>query len=122
MVALKQFCKGVQLMLDKNEIPSVSSVRTSYSAFFEKVMVLYNLAFFKEEEDHKIENVKKFAIELHEAGRISDYIKEVIEESIADFALLLPGQLKTERVLDYLNAKISLAISDINAEIGELFR
>ena len=121
MVALKQFCKGVQLMLDKNEIPSVSSVRTSYSAFFEKVMVLYNLAFFKEEEDHKIENVKKFAIELHEAGRISDYIKEVIEESIADFALLLPGQLKTEGVLDYLNAKISLAISDINAEIGELF-
>lgn len=108
-------------MLEQNEMLSVSSVRTSYSTFFERVMVLYNLTFFKEEKDHKVEDVKRFAIELHEAGRISDYIKEIIDESIANFALLLPGQFKKRAVdLDYLDANISLAISDINAEIGEL--
>ena len=108
-------------MLEQNEMLSVSSVRTSYSTFFERVMVLYNLTFFKEEKDNKVEDVKRFAIELHEAGRISDYIKEIIDESIANFALLLPGQIKRGIVdLDYLDANISLAISDINAEIGEL--
>ena len=108
-------------MLEKNKMLSVSSVRTSYSTFFDRVRVLYNLSFIKEEKDHKVEDVKRFAIELHEAGRISDYIKELIDESIADFTLLLPGQAKKRSIdLDFLDAKISLAISDLNAEIGEL--
>ena len=108
-------------MTDQNEFLSVSTVRRNYSTFFQRVMVLYNLSFTKEETDHKVEDVKRFTIELHEAGRISDYIKEIIDESISDFALLLPGQIKKREVdLDYLDAKISLAISDINAEIGEM--
>ena len=108
-------------MLEQNEMLSVSSVRTSYSTFFDRVRVLYNLSFIKEEKDHKVEDVKRFTIELHEAGRISDYIKEMIDESITDFTLLLPGQMKKGIVdLEYLDANISLAISEINAEIGEL--
>ena len=65
--------------------------------------------------------MKRFTIELHEAGRISDYIKETIDESITNFRLLLPGQTQKGIVdLEYLDANISLAISEINAEIGEL--
>ena len=108
-------------MASQNEYLYVSIVRRQYSTFFERVMVLYNLVFFKEEKDHKVEDVKKFTVELYEAGRISDYIKETIDESVANFALLLPGQIKRGIVdLDYLDANISLAISEINAEIGKL--
>lgn len=108
-------------MVSQNEFLSVSAIRRQYSAFFEKVMVLYNRVFFKEEKDHKVEDVKRFAIELYEAGRISDYIKETIDESVTNFTLLLPGQIKRGRAnLDYLDASISLAINEINAEIGEL--
>ena len=108
-------------MTDQNEFLSVSTVRRNYSTFFQRVMVLYNLSFAKEETDHKVEDVKRFTIELHEAGRISDYIKEIIDESIANFRLLLPGQMQKGIVdLEYLDANISLAISEINAEIGEL--
>ena len=100
---------------------SVSSVREQYNTFFERIMVFYNLALSKEEKDHNVKDVKRFAIELYETGRISDYIKETIDESVANFALLLPGQIKRGIVdLDYLDANISLAISEINAEIGKL--
>ena len=84
-------------------------------------MVLYNLKFFREEKDHRVEDVKRFALELYDAGFISDYIKELIDDTIEKFALLLPGQIKKGFVdLDFLDAHISLAISDINAEIGEM--
>ena len=110
-----------ELTMSKRLPATLSSVRTEFATFFERVMVLYNLSFFKEEKDHKVEDVKRFTIELHEAGRINDYIKELIDESISDFALLLPGQVKKRGIdLDFLDAKISLAISDLNAEIGEL--
>ncbi len=108
-------------MVDQDELLSASIVRGQYSTFFERVMVLYNLVFFKEEKDHKVDDVKRFTVELYEAGRISDYIKTVVDESIANFALLLPGQIEMgAAILGYLDASISLAISDINAEIGEL--
>ncbi len=104
------------------ELPvTVSSVRHEFGTFFDRVRLLYNLAFFKEEKDHKVDDVKRFTVELYEAGRISDYIKTVVDESIANFALLLPGQIEMgAAILGYLDASISLAISDINAEIGEL--
>ena len=108
-------------MSDYEHPISVSIVRHEFGTFFDRVRWLYNLSFFKEEKDHKVEDVKRFTIELHEAGRINDYIKELIDESISDFALLLPGQVKKRGIdLDFLDAKISLAISDLNAEIGEL--
>ena len=108
-------------MLRQDEFLSVSCIRKQYSIFFKRVMVLYNLVFFREEKDHKVEDVKQFAIELYEAGHISDYIKEMIDESIANFALLLPGQLKKRGAnLNYLDKSISLAISDINVEINGL--
>ena len=100
---------------------SVSYVRTQFSLFFQRVMVLYNLRLSKEEKDHKVENVKGFTIELYDTGYISDYIKETIDNTIEMFALLLPGQIKKRNVdLDYLDACISLNISDINSEIGGL--
>ena len=101
--------------------PTVSSVRTQFATFFERVMVLYNLRFFKEEKDHKVEDVKRFALELYEAGAISEYIKENIDDTIEKFTLLLPGQMKKRFVdLEYLEAYTSLNIGDINSEIGEL--
>ena len=100
---------------------TLSSVRTEFATFFERVMVLYNLTFRKEEKDHKVDDVKRFTLELYEAGSISDYIKETIDDTIEKFALLLPGQTKKRCVdLEYLDAYISLNISDINSEIGEL--
>lgn len=100
---------------------SISYVRREFALFFERVMVLYNLRFNKEEKDHKVEDVKRFASELYDTGYISDFIKTYIDDTIEMFALLLPGQAKKRGVdLDYLDACISLNISDINSEIGEL--
>ena len=108
-------------MSNQQSKASVSYVRTQFALFFQRVMVLYNLRFSKEEKDHKVEDVKRFTIELYEADYISDYIKETIDDTIEMFSLLLPGQIKKRNVdLDYLDACISLNISDINSEIGEL--
>ena len=110
-------------MSNQKNLLSVSSVREQYNTFFERIMVFYNLALSKEEKDHNVEDVKRFAIELYETGRISDYIKETIDESLSDFTSLLSGQTKKRAIdLDYLDANISLAIGDINAEIGALIR
>ena len=101
--------------------PSVSYMRRQFGTFFERVMVLYNLSFNKEEESHKAEDVKRFAKKLFEADRISEYIKTVIDDAIENFALLLPGKMKRDDpYLEYLDAWVSLSISDINSEIGEL--
>ena len=108
-------------MTDQNEFLSVSTVRRNYSTFFQRVMVLYNLSFTKEETDHKVEDVKRFTLELYQSGHINDYIKETINDTIEKFALLHPVALKKRYVdLDYLDAFISLNIDDINSEIGEL--
>lgn len=108
-------------MLSNYKTLNVSSIRKQYDLFFERIMVLYNLTFSKKENDHGVENVKRFIIELYEAGRISDYTKNTIDELITNFTLLLSGQIKKRAVdLDYLDANISLVISDINASIGEL--
>ena len=113
--------KGEKTMLKEENTPTVSSVRTQFSTFFERVMVLYNQVFFKEEKDHRVEDVKRFAIELFEADKISEYIKSVIDDAIENFASLLPGKRKRDDpYLEYLDAWVSLAISDINSEIGEL--
>ena len=108
--------------MSSRKLPAtISSVRTEFAIFFERVMVLYNLNFLKKEKDHKVEDVKKFTIELYEAGRINEYIKEIIDHSIELFALLLPGHIKKRCVdLEYLETFASLYISDINSEIGEL--
>ena len=108
-------------MLSNYKTLNVSSIRKQYDLFFERIMVLYNLTFSKKEKDHGVENVKRFIIELYEAGRISDYTKNTTDELITNFTLLLSGQIKKRAVdLDYLDANISLVISDINASIGEL--
>ena len=78
-----------------NETPvSASSVRSSFATFFDRVRVLYNLSFLKKEKSYKVEDVKRYADELFEANRISDYIHSIIGEAIQKFALLLPGNLK----------------------------
>lgn len=108
-------------MLEEENRPTVSSVRTQFSTFFERVMVLYNLTFFKEEKSHRVEDAKRFSVELFEADKISEYIKSVIDDAIENFALLLPGKRKRDDpYLEYLDAWVSLAIGDINSEIGEL--
>ena len=100
---------------------SVSSVREQYNTFFERIMVFYNLALSKEEKDHNVKDVKRFAIELYETGRISEYTKDGIDDALDDFSSLLSVQSKKWAIdLDYLDARISLATSSINAEIGAL--
>ena len=109
-------------MLEQNEMLSVSSVRTSYSTFFERVMVLYNLAFFKEEKGYKAEVVKKYADELFEANRISEYVHSIIGEAIQKFTLLSPVKLKemNPTKLEQLSKWINISIYDINGEINDL--
>ena len=108
-------------MSKEQETPTISYVRTEFGIFFERVMVLYNLTFFKEEKDHRVEDVKRFTIELFEADKISEYIKSVIDDAIENFSSLLPGKRKRDDpYLEYLDVWVSLAISDINSEIGEL--
>lgn len=108
--------------MSKNKnVPTISSVRSQFSTFFNRVMVLYNLSFQKEETSHKVDDVKKFAEELFAADRISEYIKSEIDEAIDRFASVLPGKMKRDNpYLEYLDAWLSLSISDLNAEIGEL--
>lgn len=108
-------------MPNKQNTPSLSFVRREFGTFFDRVRVLYNLTFVKEEKDHRVEDVKRFADELFTADKISEYIKTVIDDAIENFALLLPGKMKRDDpYIEYLDAWVSLSISDINSEIGEL--
>lgn len=104
----------------KNHL-TVSDVRKQYASFFERVMVLYNLTLSKNEKDHDVEDVKRFATELYETGRIDDYDKKAIDKALDDFTSLLSNQSKKWPIdLEYLDAMIDLATSSINAEIGAL--
>ena len=105
---------------------SFSIVRHDFGTFFDRVRWLYNLAFFKEEKSHKVEDVKRYAAELYRANRISDYIHSIVGEAIEKFTLLLPGKMKKmsfaehQEFLEKLDAWIDISISDINGEISEL--
>lgn len=77
------------------ELPvTVSSVRHEFGTFFDSVRMFYNLAFFKEEKSYRAEAVKKYADEMFEANRISEYIHCIIGETIEKFTLLSPAKLK----------------------------
>ena len=108
-------------MSNRKKHLTVSEVKEHYISFFERVMVLYNLTFSKKEKDHNVEDVKRYAIALYETGRIDDYDKEVIDGALEDFTSLLSTQSKKWPIdLEYLDARIDLATSSINAEIGAL--
>ena len=109
--------------MSNQEFPvSVSIVRHEFGTFFDRVRWLYNLAFFKEEKGYRAEVVKKYADELFEANRISDYIYSIIGEAIEKFTLLSPVKLKEMNLdkLRMLSEWINISISDINDEINEL--
>ena len=114
--------KGETLMSDYEHPISVSIVRHEFGTFFDRVRWLYNLAFFKEEKDYRAEAVKKYADELFEANRISDYIHSIIGEAIEKFTLLSPVKLKemNPTKLEQLSKWINISISDINGEINDL--
>ena len=109
-------------MSDYEHPISVSIVRHEFGTFFDRVRWLYNLAFFKEEKGYRAEVVKKYADELFEANRISDYIHSIIGEAIEKFALLSPVKLKemNPTKLEQLSKWINISIDDINGEINEL--
>ena len=109
-------------MSDYEHPLTVSEVRHEFGTFFDRVRVLYNLAFFKEEKGYRAEAVKKYADELFEANRISDYIHSIIGEAIEKFTLLSPVKLKEMNPdkLRMLSKWINISISDINGEISEL--
>ena len=109
-------------MSDQEKPVSVSIVRHEFGTFFDRVRWLYNLAFFKEEKGYRAEVVKKYADELFEANRISDYIHSIIGEAIEKFTLLSPVKLKEMNPdkLRMLSEWINISISDINGEISEL--
>ncbi len=73
---------------------TVSGVRHEFGTFYDRVRVLYNLAFFKEEKGYKAESVKKYADELFETNHISEYVHSIIGEAIQKFSLLLIGKIK----------------------------
>ena len=101
---------------------TVSSVRHEFGTFFDRVRVLYNLAFFKEEKGYRAEAVKKYADELFEANRISEYVHSIIGEAIQKFTLLSPVKLKemNPTKLEQLSKWINISIYDINGEITDL--
>lgn len=106
-----------------SELPlTVSSVRHEFGTFFDRVRWLYNLALFKEEKGYRAEVVKKYADELFEANRISDYIHSIIGEAIEKFTLLSPVKLKEMNPikLEQLSKWINISIDDINGEINDL--
>ena len=108
-------------MSDQENPISVSIVRHEFGTFFDRVRWLYNLAFFKEEKGYRAEVVKKYADELFEVNRISDYIYSLIGEAIQKFTLLSPVNLKKMAPnLDHLEQWIFISICDINFEISEL--
>lgn len=108
-------------MLNQKNHLTVSDVRKQYTSFFERVMVLYNLTLSKNEKDHDVEDVKRFATELYETGRVDDYDKKAIDEALDDFTSLLSVQSNKRDIdLEFLDARIDLATSSINAEIGAL--
>ena len=98
-----------------------SIVRHDFGAFFDRVRWLYNLAFFKEEKSYKVKDVERYAEDLFQANRISEYVFLIIKEAIEKFPLLLPGNLKKMAPnLEQLDQWITISISDINSEINEL--
>ena len=109
-------------MSDYEHPLTVSEVRHEFGTFFDRVRWLYNLAFFKEEKGYRAEAVKKYADEMFEANRISDYIHSIIGEAIEKFTLLSPVKLKEMNPdkLRMLSQWINISISDINGEISEL--
>ena len=109
-------------MSDYEHPISVSIVRHEFGTFFDRVRWLYNLAFFKEEKGYRAEVVKKYADELFEANRISDYIHSIIGEAIEKFTLLSPVKLKemNPTKLEQLSKWINISIVDINDEINDL--
>ena len=66
--------------------------------------------------------MKKYADELFEANRISEYVHSIIGEAIQKFTLLSPVKLKEMNPdrLRMLSKWINISISDINGEINDL--
>jgi len=97
-------------------------VRHEFGTFFDRVRLLYNLSFFKEEKGYRAEAVKKYADEMFEANRISEYVHSIIGEAIQKFTLLSPVKLKemNPTKLDQLSKWINISIYDINGEISDL--
>jgi len=97
-------------------------VRHEFGTFFDRVRLLYNLSFFKEEKGYRAEAVKKYADEMFEANRISEYVHSIIVEAIQKFTLLSPAKLKemNSTKLNQLSKWINISINDINGEIADL--
>ncbi|MCI7068341.1 MAG: hypothetical protein MR990_01515 [Mollicutes bacterium] len=66
--------------------------------------------------------MKKYADEMFEANRISEYVHSIIREAIEKFTLLSPVKLKemNPAKLERLSKWINISISDINDEINDL--
>ena len=81
-----------------------------------------NSSWLKEEKGYRAEAVKKYADELFEANRISEYVHSIIGEAIQKFTLLSPVKLKemNPTKLEQLSKWINISIYDINGEINDL--
>ena len=66
--------------------------------------------------------MEKYADELFEANRISEYVHSIIGEAIQKFTLLSPAKLKemNPAKLDQLSKWIDISVYDVNDEIAEL--
>lgn len=93
-VTNNSFIKGETPMSDYELPVTVSEVRHEFGIFFDRVRLLYNLTFFREEKGYRAEVMKKYADDLFEANRISEYVHSIIGEAIQKFKLLSPVKLK----------------------------
>ncbi len=100
--------------------PTVSSVRSQFITFFDRVRVLYNLSFSRKEKSNGVEDAERFINKLFEADKIGKDIKYAVDEVIQYFAYLLPKKEVDDLVLAHFDGLISALIYDINAEIGAL--
>lgn len=66
--------------------------------------------------------MKKYAYEMFEANRISEYVHSIIGEAIEKFTLLSPAKLKqmNPTKIEQLIKWIGISIYYINGEIAEL--
>ena len=112
---------GGNTMSNQSTMLTPSYVRSLFALFFNKVRVLYNISFNKDEKSCKLNDVKLYSEKLYASDSIGEYIKSEIDEAIYLFSLLMPGQIKTDNnYLAFLDSWISFSLRDLNTEISDL--
>ncbi|MBO6280095.1 MAG: hypothetical protein J6M95_00745 [Bacilli bacterium] len=113
---------------NEQEIASASLVRSRYAFIFECVIQLYDFA-YRKKPSKKFEEVVKATEEMHEGGKLNDYLYENLKELYKLYPTMIPGKVEEgykknheaeEKRLINLSNFLSITISDLCAEINEI--